>query len=661
VTDPLGNVTAYAYNPAGDLVSLTDPLGHEVSLATDGAGRTIAGTDPRGYTTRIQYDGLDRITQTTDPLGGITRNSFDAAQRPSAVIDALGHAVESYAWDTGDRLTATTDANLNSTTYTYDANKRLATITDRKGQMTRITRDPEGRIVAIDYADGSIQTLAYDAAGRLIQVQDAASTLTYAYDILDRLTKETATTAAGSHSVEYRYDALDSRTRRTVDGTDIASYAYDRAGRLMSIGTRNQSTGYQWDAANRLLKKTLPNGITQGFGYDAASRLTAIAYRRPDNTLIEEIAYAYDAAGNRLSKSTASATVPETPMAASYDAANRMSAVTLLLNTAGAKTYALAYDDNGNLISKANTADAADTTTYTWDARDRLIAIAGPGVIASFQYDALGRRIARTLNGNTTQYLYDGVQAIGELRGAGIDIALLTGLAIDEAIARYTAAGARTYLTDALGSVIAQTKEDASTLNRYGYSSYGETQSSADDEGNSTQYTARENDGTGLYFYRARYYDPVLKRFIAEDPIGLAGGINPYVYVDNAPTMYTDPMGLMGNRSGASVTNQYSGKYCGSGWSFSFVPDSFRGRVSFSASCNSHDVCYAGCGSDWRQCNASLRDDMKDQCDTAYRNGTLALNMLYSCRQQAALYFSAVNAFGRGPWAASQERCRCNK
>ena len=78
----------------------------------------------------------------------------------------------------------------------------------------------------------------------------------------------------------------------------------------------------------------------------------------------------------------------------------------------------------------------------------------------------------------------------------------------------------------------------------YAYSPYGETTALGADEGNPIQYTARENDGTGLYYYRARYYDPVLKRFITEDPIGLAGGINAYAYVDNAPTIYTDPEGL---------------------------------------------------------------------------------------------------------------------
>ena len=103
-------------------------------------------------------------------------------------------------------------------------------------------------------------------------------------------------------------------------------------------------------------------------------------------------------------------------------------------------------------------------------------------------------------------------------------------------------------MTDALNSVIAQLSDDNASpgtlQNSYGYSPYGEsTTVGPDATNNPSQYTSRENDQTGLMFYRARYYDPVLKRFISEDPTGLAAGLNGYRYVDNAPTEYSDPEG----------------------------------------------------------------------------------------------------------------------
>ena len=323
---------------------------------------------------------------------------------------------------------------------------------------------------------------------------------------------------------------------------DLTTYAYDRANRLTAISFRGQVTGYAYDAAGRLTLKTLPNGISQTLTWDGANRLTALTYRKADGTLIESLSYGYDQNGNRIEKTTGIGSVPETAFSAPYDPANRMSEITLNPGTANAKTYALSYDLNGNLTGKAQVADPTDVTTYIWDSQNRLTGISAPGVNAAFEYDALGRRVARTVNGVSTAYLYDGVQAIAETK-AGVTSTLLTGLEIDEMIARYTGASQRAYLTDALGSVIAQSRADQSIQNWYGYSPYGQAIPTTDDEGNDIEYTARENDGTGLYYYRARYYDPVLKRFVSEDPIGLAGGINTYAYVAGNSLSYTDPTG----------------------------------------------------------------------------------------------------------------------
>jgi RHS repeat-associated protein len=91
--------------------------------------------------------------------------------------------------------------------------------------------------------------------------------------------------------------------------------------------------------------------------------------------------------------------------------------------------------------------------------------------------------------------------------------------------------------------VIALANDQQAVQNFYAYTPYGETQTLGPDEGNAIQYTARENDQTGLYYYRARYYDPVLTRFVSEDPIGMAAGTNFYAYVGGDPITYNDPLG----------------------------------------------------------------------------------------------------------------------
>ncbi len=121
---------------------------------------------------------------------------------------------------------------------------------------------------------------------------------------------------------------------------------------------------------------------------------------------------------------------------------------------------------------------------------------------------------------------------------------MLTGLGIDEVFTRTDATGRRTFFTDALGSTVNLTDDTGSLQTIYYYEPFGNTTPGGDPSTNSFQYTGRENDGTGLYYYRARYYSPRLQRFISEDPIGFFGGINFYSYALNNPISFSDPLGL---------------------------------------------------------------------------------------------------------------------
>ena len=115
---------------------------------------------------------------------------------------------------------------------------------------------------------------------------------------------------------------------------------------------------------------------------------------------------------------------------------------------------------------------------------------------------------------------------------------------IDELFIRQAGTGNEYYHTDALGSSIALTNTQGGAATTYTYEPFGKTTSTGVSS-NAIQYTGRENDGTDLYYYRARYYSPKLQRFIGEDPIGFGGGdINVYEYVNNNSLRYTDPLGL---------------------------------------------------------------------------------------------------------------------
>jgi len=196
------------------------------------------------------------------------------------------------------------------------------------------------------------------------------------------------------------------------------------------------------------------------------------------------------------------------------------------------------------------------------------------GVTAAFTYDTFGRRTRKTISGQTTDYLYDWDNPVQELSGGTVLANLLTGLGIDECFTRTDGSGRRTLLGDALGSILALSDDAGVVQTAYTYEPFGQTTVTGQSNGNALQYTGRENDGTGLYYYRARYYNPTRGRFIAEDPLEFFGGdVNLYAYVWNAPTNFTDPTGelvaqaagcAVGGAIGYSMTGRGKGALAGS-------------------------------------------------------------------------------------------------
>lgn len=182
---------------------------------------------------------------------------------------------------------------------------------------------------------------------------------------------------------------------------------------------------------------------------------------------------------------------------------------------------------------------------YVWDAENRLVEVQqGGNTLATFGYDGVGRRAAKSAGGTTTSFVYDGVQFI-EVRPAGGTMKrYFYGLGIDRPLAEATGAATNYFSADHLGSVTPVTDAaGAPTLNRE-YDAWGNLLQGGAASGYAI--TGREWDAeTNLYCCRARYYDPKTGRFLSEDPIGFEGGdINFYAYVWNDPTDFSDPTGL---------------------------------------------------------------------------------------------------------------------
>jgi RHS repeat-associated protein len=144
---------------------------------------------------------------------------------------------------------------------------------------------------------------------------------------------------------------------------------------------------------------------------------------------------------------------------------------------------------------------------------------------------------ANHLGGTTTSYLYDGQNVAQELSGGTPTVNYLLGPGLDQVYTRTDTGGTRSYLTNALGSVIALASSAGAVQTTYTYDPFGQVTINGTASPNRYQYTSRENDGTGLQYNRARYYNPALGRFISQDPAGQAGsGTNLYQYASDNPS-----------------------------------------------------------------------------------------------------------------------------
>lgn len=531
MTDPLGNMTTIAYDPSGNVLSVRDPLGHESRRIYDAVSRLIAHIDPRGKVTSYVYDSLNRTTRVTDAGGGTTEFGYDANGNLLSVKDARGN-VTAHEYNNMDRLVIRTDPLGALETFEYDGMGNYLRYVDRKGQETQFAYDTLDRVLTEDYADGTRTVLTYDAVGRIVRATNSVTGMIASqYDNLDRMV--TQTTNHGQ--IAYEYDAAGRRMFMAATGQLPVVYEYDAASRLIRTAQGSRTLAFSYDVLGRRTRVALPNGIIADSQYDAGSRLTELIYRNSQGVL-GDLTYHYDRAGNRtgIGGSFARILLPDPVATSAYDSANRQLQF-------GDNT--MAYDENGNLTTLTN---GIGINTFSWDARNRLKSVVGSNGTSSFTYDVLGRRERRIIGSQVTQYVYDAVNPIQESTGTTIRSDILAGLNIDEFFSRADVSSGHTayLLADGLGSSVALTDASGSIQTEYTYEPFGNALASGVANTNPFQFTARENDGTGLYYYRARYYHPGLHRFISEDPIGFAGGDpNLYAYVYNNPTNFSDPSG----------------------------------------------------------------------------------------------------------------------
>jgi RHS repeat-associated protein len=594
LTNELGQVTGFTYDDLNRRIKIIDALGHTQTTVYDSESNVRLITDALGNTTFYDYDALNRQAQVTDAKGGITSTSYDAVGNLAKITDSIGNST-TYSYDRLDRLITDTNQLGRSRSYAYDGVGNEIEKIDRNGRKTNYSYDSLNRNTSEKWIGSNGQSLrsigyTYDAADRLITESDPDSKYTFGYDAVDRLTSVDNTGTTGVPAVvfnyaydgvsnlvsvfdkingvsagqtSYAYDLLNRATRITQSGTGVQSkrvdMTYDKVNQMMGLARFSDvgginlvaETSYTYDQNQKLLqlahKKGATNLASYDYIYDSANRLTKV-----NSSVDGATVYTYDST-NQLTGADHSS---QTDEAYQYDAnGNRINAGyqtgtnnQLLAN--GQFTYQ--YDQEGNRTKRTEVA-TGKVTEYVWDYRNRLTGVAikdaAGGVVKSIEYiyDVNNQRIGKKVDGVVTEkYVIDRNQIALVFDGQGVQKArYLYGTEVDQVLAEEAGASVRWFLADEQGTIKDVVDNTGIVLDHITYDSFGRIVGQTSAMNLRFAYTGREwDDETGQYYYRARYYDPTVGRFINEDPLGFgAGDTNIYRYVGNSPTNYIDPSG----------------------------------------------------------------------------------------------------------------------
>ncbi|ODS24333.1 hypothetical protein AB835_03990 [Candidatus Endobugula sertula] len=585
--DGLSNPTQTQYNARGDVIATTDGNGLRSTYEYNVHRERTQHTNPANETIRYHYDSRGNLVQVIDAENHLTRYTYDnnnntlSETRPNKSTTALTQQL--YTYDARNQLIQKADYNGHIARYTWDNDQRLTQHTDTRTGTTA----PERRIV-----------YTYDKTRLLTSHQDHHTQSTYQYDALARISQQ-STTFNGSitKTLKTAYHA-NSQIRQKVDPEGHqTSYFYDGAGKINQLGIQNAGSIVVNEYEGHLPKAiTYPGGINRHHEYDGLSRLKRILVNDNANTPQMDYQYQFDVVGNITQKNTLNgnftyqydnayrltqANQPNgfgdqsyrydgnsnriqqthtigslsTTKNYSYDNQQALTGISSILNDV-TTTINQTYDNNGALTSDG-------TRTYQYNSFARLAEIIdGADTLASYTYDPYGRRISKTVDSTTTYFLYGdtGAGLVGEYTQTGELIRGYkyqpTAIYTTDPVALKTKSENQTagqptqydysfYQNDHLGTPQRLMQLSGATVWQGEYDVFGSVSEIITQVQNPLHFAGQyEDKESGFSNNWNRYYSSRDGRYISNDPIGLYGGINTYVYANNDPLYYMDPYGL---------------------------------------------------------------------------------------------------------------------
>ena len=308
---------------------------------------------------------------------------------------------------------------------------------------------------------------------------------------------------------------------------NLATYGYgydvdNSTGQSTMLGQRSSLTA-------TVPPQNFNNSLTKYY-YDSNYQLTRSDYPNVAPFSSEIDSWTYDGIGNRLTNTVNASTQNYTYF---KNGSNQLNGQELQSDSINSYTY----DANGNTKTQVT---PGGTYTFSWSTHNMMTAIAGP-VTASYVMDYMDKRKSKTVSGVQTKYLYDGQDLIRETGAVTADY--LFGPGIDEPLSMSRAGSVYYYDVDGLGSATLVNNSTGTMQDSYVMDAWGITRSQSAAVANPFTYTARETAEVGLMYYRARYYNTSIGRFISEDPSWYPED-NLYEYAGNGPLFFVDPLGL---------------------------------------------------------------------------------------------------------------------
>ena len=550
VTQPLDLVTNYDYDENSNRTQITDARGKHTTIGYDALDRmqsvaydpTIL-TGPRHFDYAYDPEGnLTGVNETTF-LGGanpVTRTysrTYDSRDRLLTATDPYDHKV-TFEFDAADNLKSITDAVNKRTQYSYDSHNRLQSVI-LPGQSASVdyTWAADGLLKKVAYPSGMQREYAYDPADRLLSVNNHVNTtesdeFVYTYDPnSNRKTETRRQNGLVARSITYDYDLLDRLT----------SADYSIAAQRPADPPAGQSVSY-----------TEGTALT-GFDYDEVGNRKTSTVRDRTTT----ITLTTDTNGN-TTESRQNGDGQLTTTTATFDDLNRLTQ--LSSDAAGNVPTVYGYDRNGNLTSTSQNSQVVNS--YEYDGRDQLRRVVNGASqeLARYDYNFDRQRLTKTVGGASLTYVYGGDQVLNEY-GANNLLANRYDVGSGEVVrGELGGEGERYYFSDAQGSITSLARlgqsPAASLTARYEYDAWGSYLGSSGASYNSIGYTGQRFDAeTGLMPLGngERYYSPGIGSFIQQDSFTgmamMAQSLNRYSYAHNNPMRFSDPTGHLADEN----------------------------------------------------------------------------------------------------------------